>query len=167
MDFAGKALMMQGRSSPNACYALFDDTFFKIFCEVDSANLMSGVVGCHLGHVVIDHDFNKLLKGCGHGVPAEFGLSLGGVAQQVDNVCGTVEVLRHSDEFLADKMSGAVNTNSHLVDALSFELKPDAHTLECEVGKLAHRVLHACGNDEVLGGLVLKDEPHALNIVLA
>ena len=38
--------------------------------------------------------------------------------------------------------------------------------MECQLTELAHRVLHTSSDYEVLGSLVLQDEPHTLHVVL-
>ena len=53
-----------------------------------------------------------------------------------------------------------------LVGTFAFELQFDAYALEGVVAELADRVLNAGGDDEVLGLLLLQDEPHALHVVL-
>ena len=40
---------------------LFDNSFLKVFCKV-SPNLCCGTFGSHLGYIMFDHDFDKLLE---------------------------------------------------------------------------------------------------------
>ena len=115
---------------------------------------------------MIDHDLHQLLKGGRIGVPAEFGAGLRRVAPEVDNVGGAVEVGGDLDEGLADKVVGAADADALLVLGFALPLEFDADIVEGELGKLADAVLHARGDDEVLGLAGLEDEPHTLDVVL-
>ena len=115
---------------------------------------------------MIDHDLHQLLKGGGVGVPAEFGAGLRRIAPEVDDVGGAVEVGGDLDEGLADEVVGAAGADALLVLAAALPLEFDADVVEGEVGKLADAVLHARGDDVVLGLAGLEDEPHALDVVL-
>ena len=109
-----------------------------------------------------DHQFYKLLERCGLRVPAEFVLGLGWVTPEVDYICRAVEIRRYTYEGLA---CGGIDAD--FVDAFALPTELNAGMVEGEGGELADGVLHACGDDEVLGLIVLQDEPHALNIVLS
>ena len=144
---------------------LFHDPLLQILCQV-AAHLLAGILSCHLCHVAVDHDLNEFLEACLARVPAQLGLCLGGVTPEVDNVGRTEEVGRHLYEHLALKLFGTLNADTLLIDALALELKLYAYMLESIVSKLAHGVLNACGDNEVFGFVVLKDEPHTLYIIL-
>ena len=115
---------------------------------------------------MIDHDLHQFLEGSGVGVPAEFGAGLRGIAPEVDDVGGAVEVGGDFDEGLADKVVGAADADALLVLGFALPLEFDADIVEGELGKLADAVLHARGNDVVLGLAGLEDEPHTLDVVL-
>ena len=115
---------------------------------------------------MIDHDLHQFLEGSGIGVPAEFGAGLRGVAPEVDDVGRAVEVGGDLDEGLADEVVGAADADALLVLPAALPLEFDADIVEGEVGKLADAMLHACGDDVVLGLAGLEDEPHALDVVL-
>ena len=69
----------------NELRGLFDNAFFEVFSEV-GADFGSSTFGGDFGDVGVDHDLYQLLeRGLGW-VPAELGLSLGGVAPEVDDV---------------------------------------------------------------------------------
>ena len=59
---------------------------------------------------MIDHDLHQFLEGSGVGVPAEFGAGLRGIAPEVDDVGGAVEVGGDLHEGLADEVVGAADT---------------------------------------------------------
>ena len=115
---------------------------------------------------MIDHDLHQFLKGSGIGVPAEFGAGLRGVAPEVDDVGGAVEVGGDLDKGLADEVVGATDADALLVLGFALPLEFDADIVEGELGKLADAVLHARGDDVVLGLARLEDEPHTLDVVL-
>ena len=115
---------------------------------------------------MIDHDLHQFLEGSGIGVPAEFGAGLRGVTPEVDDVGGAVEVGGNLDEGLADKLVGAADADAFLVLGFALPLEFDADIVEGELGKLADAVLHARGDDVVLGLAGLEDEPHTLDVVL-
>ena len=115
---------------------------------------------------MIDHDLHQFLEGSGVGVPAEFGAGLRGVAPEIDDVGGAVEVGGDLDEGLADEVVGAADADALLVLGFALPLEFDADIVEGELGKLADAVLHARGNDVVLGLAGLEDEPHTLDVVL-
>ena len=115
---------------------------------------------------MIDHDLHQFLEGSGIGVPAEFGAGLRGVAPEVDDVGGAVEVGGDFHEGLADKVVGAADADAFLVLGFALPLEFDADIVEGELGKLADAVLHARGDDVVLGLAGLEDEPHTLDVVL-
>jgi len=115
---------------------------------------------------VIDHDLHQFLEGSGIGVPAEFGAGLRGVAPEIDDVGGAVEVGGDLDEGLADEVVGTADADALLVLGFALPLEFDADIVEGELGKLADAVLHARGDDVVLGLTGLEDEPHTLDVVL-
>ena len=80
---------------------LLDDAFFEVLGEV-GADLGGGTFGGYLGDVGLDHDADKVFEGGFVGVPAELGLGLGGVAPEVDDVGGTVEVRRDAYDGVSD-----------------------------------------------------------------
>ena len=115
---------------------------------------------------MIDHDLHQFLEGSGIGVPAEFGAGLRRVAPEVDNVGGAVEVGGDLDKGLADEVVGATDADALLVLGFALPLEFDTDIVEGELGKLADAMLHARGNDVVLGLARLEDEPHTLDVVL-
>ena len=157
--------MRRGRRGVCRSFSLFHNAFLQVFGEVH-AHLGGGALGGNLCHVVIDHDLHQFLEGSGIGVPAEFGAGLRGVAPEVDDVGGAVEVGGDFDEGLADEVVGAADADALLVLGFALPLEFDADIVEGELGKLADAVLHARGNDEVLGLAGLEDEPHTLDVVL-
>jgi len=56
--------------------------------------------------------------------------------------------------------------NTYFIKTFALEFELYAGVFEGQVGELADTVLHAGGDDEVLGLVVLQDQPHALHIVL-
>ena len=157
--------MRRGRRGVCRLFSLFHNAFLQVFGEVH-AHLGGGALGGDLCHVVIDHDLHQFLEGSGIGVPAEFGAGLRGVAPEVDDVGGAVEVGGDLDEGLADEVVGAANADALLVLGFALPLEFDADIVEGELGKLADAVLHARGDDVVLGLARLEDEPHTLDVVL-
>ena len=115
---------------------------------------------------MIDHDLHQLLKGGGVGVPAEFGAGLRGVAPEVDDIGGAVEVGGDFHEGLADEVVWAADADALLVLGFALPLEFDADIVEGELGKLADAMLHSRGDDVVLGLAGLEDEPHTLDVVL-
>ena len=115
---------------------------------------------------MIDHDLHQFLEGSGIGVPAEFGTGLRRVAPEVDDVGGAVEVGGDLYEGLADEVVGAADADTLLVLGFALPLEFDADIVEGELGKLADAMLHARGDDVVLGLAGLEDEPHTLDVVL-
>ena len=65
------------------------------------------------------------------------------------------------DEGFVDRYHDAL-----LVHSLALETELDAGMLEGIVGKFAYGMLDTGGDDEVLGLVVLQDEPHTLDVVL-
>ena len=49
------------------------DFLFEVFGKVHLADTFSGIVGCHLSHVVFYHQLYKLLEGGGLRVPSSTG----------------------------------------------------------------------------------------------
>ena len=45
------------------CHDLFNNSFLQELGEVHLADLGGGIFGSNFGHVVLDHEFYKLLKG--------------------------------------------------------------------------------------------------------
>ena len=84
----------------NELRGLFDNALFEVFSEV-GADFGGGTFGGDFGDVGVDHDLYQLLERGLGGVPAELGLSLGGVAPEVDDVGGAVEVGADFHEGLA------------------------------------------------------------------
>ena len=79
---------------------LLHKSLFGILSKV-SSYLRSNVIGCHLGHVVLDHNLHELFERGGLRIPAELGLGLGGVAPEVDHIGRAVEIGAYSNEDLA------------------------------------------------------------------
>ena len=115
----------------------------------------------HFLHVVLHHDVDKLLEACLLRVPAQHALRLGRVAQELVHLCGTEVLGVNLDEDFA-----RLHVNTLLVHAFAFPAEFDAHLLEGQRSKLAHRVILPGSNHKVLGLLLLEDEPHTLHIVL-
>ena len=121
--------------------------------------LLSALDG-NLLHVVVDHDLDELLKrGLGR-VPAQLALCFGRVAPEVDDVRRAVEVGADLDDRLACGLVDAL-----LVHALADKFQLDAHIVEGQLAELADGVLLTGGDDEVLGLVVLQNQPHALDVV--
>lgn len=79
---------------------LLHNSLFKILGQV-GAYLGGHAVGCHLGHVVLDHNLHEVFERGGLRVPAELGLGLGGVAPEIDHISRAVEIGAYSNENLA------------------------------------------------------------------
>lgn len=140
---------------------LFHDTLLKILLKV-CPHLLACALHGYLGHVGVDHEVDKLFERCLlGGIPAQFLAGLRGVAPEVDDVGGTVEVGRHLDDSLA-----GLDVDALLVLALALETQLNADAAEGQQAELAHGVLLAGGNHIVVGLGLLQDEPHALYIVL-
>ena len=111
---------------------------------------------------MLHHDVYEFFKrSFGQRIPAQLLLGFGGVAPEIDHVGGTIEVGRHLDEHFARFL-----VDAFLFHAFAFKLQFDAGSLESVITELTHRMLFAGGDDEVFGAFVLKDEPHALHVVL-
>ena len=70
---------------------LLNDALFEVFGEV-GADFSSSTFGGYLSNIVLNHYLHQLLKARLIRVPAEFSLSLGGIAPEVDNIGGAVEI---------------------------------------------------------------------------
>ena len=148
-----------------SCLILLYNAFFEVLCQI-SPDLRSGAFGSHFGYIMLNHQLHQLLETGLSGIPAEFGLGFGGIAPEVYDIGGTVEVFTDGDDGLADKSFGTTDDYAFLVKTLAFEAEFDASVAEGQLGELADAVLHTCGDDEVLGTVVLQDKPHTLHIVL-
>ena len=115
----------------------------------------------HKPHIMLDHDPDEVFEGCLAGVPAEERLGLGGVAQKLFHLGGTEEARVN----LHKRLTGS-HVDAFLVDAFAFPTQLDADMPECQRAELTHGVVLARGDDEVLGLLLLEDEPHTFHIVL-
>ena len=112
-------------------------------------------------HIMLDHDFDQILERSLAWVPAEEGLGLGGVAEQLLHF-GGAEIARVD---LDEHFSGG-RVDALLVDAFAFPAQLDADMMEGQGAELADGVVLARSDDEVLRLLLLQDEPHALHVVL-
>ena len=122
--------------------------------------MLFGALDGDLLHVVVDHDLDEFLERRLGGVPAQLALGLAGVAPQVDDVGGAVEVGADLNNDLAGGL-----VNALLVHALTGKFQLDAYIVEGQLAELADGMLLAGGNDEILRGLVLQNQPHTLDIV--
>lgn len=141
-------------------FLLFYDALFEVLGQV-RADLLIGPLDSHLRHIGIDHNLYQLLEACLHRIPTQLGLRLRRVAPEVHYIRRAVEVLRDLDQHTARGLVYAL-----LVGTLTHKLQLDAHVFEGQVAEFTHGVLHARGNDEILGFLVLQDQPHALDVIL-
>ena len=110
-----------------------------------------------LGKVVDNHFFAHLLRG-DFGCPAEFGLGLGRVAEQGFDFSRTEVAGIDFDD-------GLVVPVAHFINALPFPAQFHAKFGGAPFNKLAHAVLHAGGNHEVFGLLLLQHHPLHAHIV--
>ena len=110
-----------------------------------------------LGKVVDNHFFAHLLRG-DFGRPAEFGLGLGGVAEQGFDFSRT-EVAG------VDFDDGLVVPVAHLIDALPLPAQLQAELGGGPFNELAYAVLHARGNHKVFGLVLLQHHPLHAHIV--
>ena len=94
-------------------------------------------------------------------IPAQQGLGLGGVAQELFHL-GRAEIF---GVYLYQHPACA-GVDTFFMDAFTFPTQVDAGLLEGQGAELADGVHLARGDDEVLGSGVLQDEPHALYVVL-
>ena len=97
-------------------------------------------------HVVVDHDFHQFGEGGLSWVPSQFFFGFGGVAKQLLDLCRTEVFGIDLNEYAAGGFVDAFLVNSF---ALPFQLYADM--VEGEGGKLAHGVIFAGGDDEVVG----------------
>ena len=146
---------------------LLDNSLLKILSEIHLHLLRSSLHG-YLCHVAVNHYLDKQLERGLGGIPSKFVLCLGGVAPEVDYIGRAVEVFADGYDFISyfnlDVCIGGFvdgDYDASFVDAFAFPTQFDAGILECQGGELTDGVLYACGNDEVLRGVVLEDEPHA------
>ena len=110
---------------------------------------------------MFDHDADKVFERGLGGIPSQLLTGFGGVAPEVDHVGRTVEVGADFDQDTPCRL-----VNALLVDALTAEFEFDADMAEGMVAEITDAVLHARGDDEVVGALLLQHEPHALDIIL-
>ena len=123
--------------------------------------MFAGALDGDLGHVGVDHEVDELFECCLFGgVPAESLAGLGGVAPEVDDVGGAVEVGRYLDYDFA-----GLDVDAFFVLALAFEAEFNAGATEGVEAEFAHGGLLTGGDDEVFGGVLLEYEPHALDVV--
>ena len=115
----------------------------------------------HEPHIMLDHDLHQLFEGRLSGVPAEEGLSLGGVAQKLFHLGGAEEARVNLHKHLT-----RCSVDALLIHAFPFPTQVDADMMESQRAELTHGVVLARGDDEILGLLLLEDEPHALHVVL-
>lgn len=141
-------------------FLLFYDALFEVLGQI-RADLLIGPLDGHLRHIGIDHNLYQLLEARLHRVPAQLGLRLRRVAPEVHDIRRTVEILRDLNQHTTRGLVYAL-----LVGTLAHELQLDAHVLEGQVAEFTHGVLHARGNNKILGFLVLQDQPHALDVIL-
>ena len=80
---------------------LFHYSLLEVFRQV-RLYLVGSAFGGDFGDVVLHHQLDKLLKAGLGGVPAQFGFGFGGVAPEVDDVGGTVEVLANPYHYVTD-----------------------------------------------------------------
>ena len=93
-------------------------------------------------------------------IPAQYGFCLGGIAPEIIHIGGTEPLGIYADQQLAGLRVVAL-----LVHARTFPADGHAVGGKGTLGKVPDGVLLTGGNDEILRGLVLQHEPHALHIV--
>ena len=104
------------------------------------------------------YQFGK--RGLGR-VPAQLGTGFGRVTQQLFHFART-EVFRvHFHQYLA---GGLVDTLLIHTASLPFQL--DAQVVEGQCTELTDRMHFSRSDDEILGGVVLQNQPHAFHVVL-
>ena len=141
-------------------FRLFYDAFFEVFGEV-GADVLACALDCHFLHVVVDHDVDELLKrGFLAGIPAQSAFGFGRISPEIDHVSRAVEVGADLDECFTCSL-----VDAFLVLAFSLPAEFDACTAECEFAEFTDGVLLAGGDDEILGPVLLEDEPHTLDVV--
>ena len=101
-------------------FRLLHNALLKILGKV-GPDFGGGAFGGDFGDVVFDHELDELLEGGFGGVPAEFGLGLGGVTPEVYDVGGTIEVFADGYDGLADQSGGAFDHDAFFAEALAFE----------------------------------------------
>ena len=112
------------------------------------------------------HQLDKLLEAGLGRIPAQFGFGFGGITPEVHHIRRTVEIFAHGHNRLANKLLGTFHNNTLLINTLALKLQFNTCMFESQLGELADGVLHAGGNDKVLGLVVLENEPHTFYIVL-
>ena len=55
-------------------------------------HLSRSIIGRHLSHIMVDHEFNELLEGSRLRVPSEFGFGFSRITEEVDHIGGAIEV---------------------------------------------------------------------------
>ena len=90
--------------------------------------------------------------------PAEFLFGFGRVSQQGFDFSGSKVAGVDADD-------GFLSTVSHLVDALAFPAQLHAQLYGRPLDELAHAVLHAGGDDEVIGLILLQHHPLHTHVV--
>ena len=105
--------------------------------------------------------------------PAELGLGLAWVAQQGFDFGGAEVARVDGNDALAPLSPSPSPARGRggdevalLVDALAFPADGHAEFLGCGVDEVAHRILHAGGDDEVFRLLLLQHQPLHLDVVL-
>ena len=110
---------------------------------------------------MLGHDPDQLLVAGLLGVPAQDGLGLGGVAPEVVHIRGTEPGGIDTDQHLA-----GLGVVAFLIQAGALPAEGDAVGGKSLLGEIADGVLDAGGDNEILGFVLLHDQPHALDVVL-
>ena len=111
----------------------------------------------HLGHQIGE-------TGAGH--PAQLGLGLGGVAQQGFHFGGPEVAGVHGDDGLAHLPVGrGAGEIALFVHARAFPADGHAQFPGGGIDEVPHRVLHAGGDDKILGLRLLQHEPLHFHVV--
>ena len=119
--------------------------------------------------VVLHHFANHVCERRGRH-PAQFALGLAWVAQQGFHF-GGAEVFRvDCDDGLAHDgagrlVAGDAGDDAFFIDAAALPGEGDAQFSGRRFDELAHRILHAGGDDEVFGRFLLQHQPLHFNVV--
>lgn len=137
------------------------------------------VVGLEAGHlhecvalgtgvVGFDH-FLHQLRQRDLGRPAQLFARLGRVAEQGFDfgraVVARIDLHDHVAHLDLGAVAGDRSDDAHFLVALAFETQRDAQLGRGEFDELAHAVLHAGGNDEIFGLVLLQHQPLHFDVV--
>ncbi len=105
------------------------------------------------------HHFRHQLLKTNAGTPTQLAPRLAGIAEQGFDLGGTEVARINGDHALAGAIMG------FFLDTLPAPGQRDAQFSRCRADEIAHTVLHAGGDDEVLGLVLLQHQPLHLDVI--